>query len=171
MPSSSCQMLTQKFSQTPTRATIKYLVHENINAPISVQTAAVQKIEELYAVEASGIAREAQKVVASNGYANKITVIEDKIEDAKLPEKVDIIVSEWMGYMLMYESMLPSFLFARDKWLKKDGHLFPDEVKIYIAPIQDPQEYEYSVEFWKKVEDAYKVDMSALASVAAEQMR
>ncbi|GBM97460.1 Protein arginine N-methyltransferase 6 [Araneus ventricosus] len=127
--------------------------------------------KKVYAVEASGIAREAQKVVASNGYANKITVIEDKIEDAKLPEKVDIIVSEWMGYMLMYESMLPSFLFARDKWLKKDGHLFPDEVKIYIAPIQDPQEYEYSVEFWKKVEDAYKVDMSALASVAAEQMR
>ncbi|GFR01092.1 hypothetical protein TNCT_324221, partial [Trichonephila clavata] len=52
-----------------------------------------------------------------------------------------------------------------------DGHLFPQEVRIYIAPISDHQEYEYSVEFWKKVEDAYKVDMSALASTAAEQMR
>ena len=32
-------------------------------------------------------------------------------------EKVDIIISEWMGYCLFYESMLNSVLFARDKWL------------------------------------------------------
>lgn len=36
-------------------------------------------------------------------------------------DKVDIIISEWMGYMLLYESMLDSVLFARDKWLAKDG--------------------------------------------------
>ncbi|GFS32003.1 protein arginine N-methyltransferase 6 [Nephila pilipes] len=125
----------------------------------------------VYAIEASDIAEEAVKVVAKNGFSERITVMQVKIEDAELPEKVDVIVSEWMGYMLMYESMLPSFLFARDRWLKKDGYLFPQEVRIYIAPISDHQEYEYSVEFWRKVEDAYKVDMSALASTAAEQMR
>jgi len=38
-----------------------------------------------------------------------------------LPEKVDIIVSEWMGYFLLYESMLNSVLVARDKFLKEDG--------------------------------------------------
>ncbi|GFU25159.1 protein arginine N-methyltransferase 6 [Trichonephila clavipes] len=127
--------------------------------------------KKVYAIEASAIAKQAEKVVVENGFSDKIIVMQVKIEDAELPEKVDVIVSEWMGYMLMYESMLPSFLFARDKWLKKDGHLFPQEVRIYIAPISDHQEYEYSVEFWKKVEDAYKVDMSALASTAAEQMR
>ena len=37
---------------------------------------------------------------------------------AVLPQ-VDIIVSEWMGYALLYESMLDSVLFARDKWLSK----------------------------------------------------
>ena len=31
--------------------------------------------------------------------------------------KVDVIVSEWMGYCLLYESMLPTVLAARDKWL------------------------------------------------------
>ncbi|KAG8187974.1 hypothetical protein JTE90_025742 [Oedothorax gibbosus] len=127
--------------------------------------------KKVYAIEASSIANEARKVVASNGYSDRIVVMQEKMEDAELPEKVDIIVSEWMGYMLMYESMLPSLLLARDKWLKKDGNLFPEEVRIYISPISDPQEYEYSVEFWKKVEDAYKVDMSALAQTAAEQMR
>ncbi|KFM61224.1 Protein arginine N-methyltransferase 6, partial [Stegodyphus mimosarum] len=127
--------------------------------------------KKVYAIEASSIATEAQKVVATNGYADRIIVMQEKMEDANLPEKVDIIVSEWMGYMLMYESMLPSLLYARDRWLKQGGHLFPEEVRIYIAPISDYQEYEYSVEFWHKVEDAYKVDMSALAKTAAEQMQ
>ena len=47
-----------------------------------------------------------------------VTLIHGKIEEVELPvEKVDIIVSEWMGYCLFYESMLDSVLFARDKWL------------------------------------------------------
>ena len=33
-------------------------------------------------------------------------------------EHVDIVISEWMGYCLLFESMLDSVLFARDKWLK-----------------------------------------------------
>ena len=52
---------------------------------------------------------------------DKVTIIKSKIEDANIPEQVDIIISEWMGYFLIYESMLDSVLFARDKWLKKDG--------------------------------------------------
>jgi type I protein arginine methyltransferase len=40
------------------------------------------------------------------------------MEDIVLPvEKVDIIISEWMGYFLLYESMLDSVLWARDKYL------------------------------------------------------
>lgn len=31
---------------------------------------------------------------------------------------VDIIVSEWMGYLLIYESMLRSVIVARDRFLK-----------------------------------------------------
>ena len=31
--------------------------------------------------------------------------------------QVDIIISEWMGYCLFYESMLNTVLYARDKWL------------------------------------------------------
>ena len=30
---------------------------------------------------------------------------------------MDIIISEWMGYFLLYESMLDTVLYARDKWL------------------------------------------------------
>lgn len=36
-------------------------------------------------------------------------------------EKVDIIVSEWMGYCLLYEAMLDSIVWARDRYLASDG--------------------------------------------------
>ena len=47
-----------------------------------------------------------------------ITLIKGKVEEVELPvPKVDIIISEWMGYFLLYESMLDTVLVARDKWL------------------------------------------------------
>jgi len=49
-----------------------------------------------------------------------ITLVRGKVEEVTLPdgiEKVDIIVSEWMGYCLFYESMLNTVIYARDKWL------------------------------------------------------
>ena len=48
----------------------------------------------------------------------EITLIKGKVEEIELPvEKVDVIVSEWMGYCLFYESMLDTVIYARDKWL------------------------------------------------------
>lgn len=50
-----------------------------------------------------------------------ITLIQGKIEDVELPVKqVDVIISEWMGYCLFYESMLSTVMCARDKWLASD---------------------------------------------------
>ena len=54
-----------------------------------------------------------------NNVADRITFIHGRVEDTKLPvEQVDVIISEWMGYMLLFESMMDTVLFARDKWLK-----------------------------------------------------
>lgn len=50
---------------------------------------------------------------------------------------VDVLVSEWMGYCLLYESMLSSVLYARDRWLKPGGAILPDTatmVKLIFFP-------------------------------------
>jgi len=46
------------------------------------------------------------------------------------PHSVDVLLSEWMGYCLLYETMLSSVLFARDKWLKPGGAILPDTASI-----------------------------------------
>ena len=56
----------------------------------------------VYAVDCSSIIDQARKIVERNGFADKITLIKGKVEEIELPvEHVDIIVSEWMGYMLL----------------------------------------------------------------------
>jgi len=61
-----------------------------------------------------------QTLVRANHLNDRITVVAGKVEEIDLPEKVDVIISEPMGYMLFNERMLESFLHAK-KWLKPDG--------------------------------------------------
>ena len=91
----------------------------------------------------SGIVESAKKIIEANGLSDKIEIIRGKVEEISLPEgidkvqfslspknvltgglvshtcnlQVDIIISEWMGYCLFYESMLDTVLYARDKVL------------------------------------------------------
>ncbi|KAG6769964.1 hypothetical protein POTOM_025631 [Populus tomentosa] len=101
----------------------------------------------VYAVECSHIANMAKEIVESNGFSNVITVMKGKIEDIELPvAKVDIIISEWMGYFLLFENMLDSVLYARDKWLVNDGIVLPDKASLYLTAIEDAEYKEDKIE-------------------------
>lgn len=56
----------------------------------------------------------------SNRLGERVAVIPGKVEEVTLPEQVDIIISEPMGYMLFNERMLESYLHAK-KFLKPNG--------------------------------------------------
>ena len=61
-----------------------------------------------------------------------------QVEEISLPvDKVDCIISEWMGYFLFYESMLDTVLYARDKWLVPGGLMLPDRANLSIVGIED----------------------------------
>lgn len=58
-------------------------------------------------------------------------MVEELDKSSKIqPHSVDVLLSEWMGYCLLYESMLSSVLFARDRWLKPGGAILPDTATI-----------------------------------------
>lgn len=112
------------------------------------------------AVDNSNIIDKARINVAVNGFTDRITLVRGKIEEVELPvPKVDIIVSEWMGYTLLYEAMLDSVLYARDKYLKPDGLLVPSHCTLHLAPLADPDHVADNVTFWK---DVYGFDMTAM---------
>lgn len=91
-------------------------------------------------VDMSTIIFKAREIVKVNGMSDKITLLQGKMEeiDDQMPfKKVDIIISEWMGYFLLYESMLDTVLYARDKYLNPNGLIFPDKATIFVAGIED----------------------------------
>ncbi len=122
----------------------------------------------VYAVEASEVAACASRVVEANSLSGVVRVIHGRMEDVDLPEKVDVIVSEWMGCLLLYESMLDSVLIARDRWLKPEGVLVPRRARIHLAPYRDDDAWEERVAFWG--DDVHGIDMSCLAATAASEL-
>ncbi|KAL9685248.1 hypothetical protein QQ045_022696 [Rhodiola kirilowii] len=119
----------------------------------------------VYAVDASDIAIQAKAVVEVNNLSDIITVLHGRVEDVIIDEKVDVIVSEWMGYMLLYESMLGSVITARDRWLKPGGLILPSHATLYMAPITHPDRYSDSVDFWR---DVYGINMSPMLQLAKQ---
>ncbi|XP_027712574.1 protein arginine N-methyltransferase 6 [Vombatus ursinus] len=119
----------------------------------------------VYAVEASDIWQQAREVVRLNGLEDRVHVLPGPVETVELPERVDAIVSEWMGYGLLHESMLASVLHARAKWLKEGGLLLPASAELFLAPIND-RTLEWRLGFWGEVKQRYGVDMSCLEGFA-----
>ncbi|XP_050548912.1 protein arginine N-methyltransferase 1 [Daktulosphaira vitifoliae] len=123
----------------------------------------------VFGIECSNIVDYAKQIVADNNLSHIVTIIKGKVEEIELPDgitKVDIIISEWMGYCLFYESMLDTVLYARDKWLKEDGMLFPDRANLFITGIEDRQYKDDKINWWENV---YGFNMSAIRNVAISE--
>lgn len=108
-------------------------------------------------------------------------MIRGKIEEVELPfppghTHVDIIVSEWMGYALLYESMLDSVLAARDRFLRPPfvpptgadaveeersaGVMAPSQCRMLLGLCDGKEVHKERVGFWNDVYGAWKCSKS-----------
>ena len=119
-------------------------------------------------VDNSNIAYQAKQIVVDNNLQDTILVLKGKVEEVELPVKeVDIIISEWMGFSLFYESMLDSVLFARDKWMIPGGLVFPDIVKLYVLGISESLDKYRDLHHYSQ---QYEIDLSALKDLARKEI-
>ena len=91
----------------------------------------------VYAVERTTVAVLAQELAAANGVADIVQVIHGDVVDVELPERVDVIVSEWLGGFGIDEGMLVPVIAARDRWLKPGGVMIPRSVTAWTALVHD----------------------------------
>lgn len=126
----------------------------------------------VYAVEASDMARCAQALVDGNPFARgKIEVIQGKLEKIALPEKVDVIVSEPIGFLLVHERMIETYVAARDRFLKPGGLMMPTTGDIVFAPMTDEalhNEQGGKSSFWD-AERFYGIDLRPMKQFAANE--
>lgn len=100
--------------------------------------------------------------------------VEVNADGRKNQRVVDIILSEWMGYFLLRESMLDSLIRARETFLKPTtGLMMPSHATMLLAPISDEDErrvshnnYANAMDDWREFAEVtssmYGVNMSVL---------
>jgi predicted RNA methylase len=120
----------------------------------------------VYAVERTRVADVARRMIERNGHTERIDVIQSDLEDAAVPERVDVIVSEWMGGFGVDENMLAPLVMARDRWLKPGGKIVPGRVTASLAPASLP-EFEEAMAYWNS--RPHGVDMSVIAEMTAHE--
>jgi SAM-dependent methyltransferase len=91
----------------------------------------------VYAVERTTIAVLAQELAAENEASETVNVIHGDLMDIELPERVDVIVSEWLGGFGVDEGMLVPVIAARDRWLKPGGAMIPSSVTAWAGLVHD----------------------------------
>lgn len=91
----------------------------------------------VFAVEGTSVANHAESMAKAHGVGDVVTVLRGRMEDVELPEKVDVIVSEWMGYFLLRESMIQSVIYARDRWANPGCVMYPSSARLLLASLHD----------------------------------
>ncbi|XP_066592863.1 uncharacterized protein Art3 [Prorops nasuta] len=114
--------------------------------------AAKSGCRKVISVDESEVIYHAMDIVRENNLSDIITLKKGRLEDIDLDEnKVDAIVSEWMGYFLLFEGMLDTIIYARDNYLSPGGQLLPNRCTISIVGSGDTRRYIDLVDYWSNV--------------------
>ena len=117
------------------------------------------------AVDRSPFIKTAREIAHRNSFDN-IDFYHDDHQSLQLDQKVDVIVSEWMGHCLFYEAMLEPLLAIRDRYLAKDGVMIPAEVSLHAGLVCDEDLLE-DLSFLR--DQPYDIDFSPIAHVPFQQ--
>ena len=128
---------------------------------ILAMLAAKAGAQKVYAVDATDIADVAAELVKINGLSDQVQVFHDWAGEVQLDQKVDLIISEWLGNAALVEGMLPAVIEARDRNLAPTGRMLPSKVRVMIAPLDEPILYHSDGPgFWR--ERIHDLDFSSL---------
>ncbi|KAI3793431.1 hypothetical protein L1987_36050 [Smallanthus sonchifolius] len=101
----------------------------------------------VYVIECSQMADIAQEIVKAYCFSNVITVLKGKVEEIDLPvPQVDIIISEWMGYFLLYENIQFCMLVINGWHFVSNGIVLPDIASLHLTAIEDSEYKEDKIE-------------------------
>lgn len=78
----------------------------------------------------------------------------------------DVIVSEWMGHAVFYESMLEPLIELRRRWLAPGGVMLPSRIELQCALVTDEELYD-EVTFLER--RPYGIDFAPIAGLPSRQ--
>ncbi|XP_018407196.1 PREDICTED: protein arginine N-methyltransferase 1 [Cyphomyrmex costatus] len=129
--------------------------------------AAKSGCSKVISVDQSDVIYHAMDIVRENNLSDIITLKRGRLEDISIGvDKVDAIISEWMGYFLLFEGMLDTVIYARDHYLTPGGTILPNRCTISIVGSSDTKRYIELVDYWSNV---YGFKMSCMKAEALRE--
>lgn len=80
----------------------------------------------------------ARESMARVGLADRHTAIADSTFRTELPEKVDLIICDHVGFMGFDYGIIPLMRDARQRFLKPGGKMIPQAIDLMVAPVSSP---------------------------------
>lgn len=127
----------------------------------------------VYAVELSAMADCAREIVRQNGLSDRIIILKGKMEALELPDHVDMVISEPMGFFLVHERMLETYVQAGRKWRRPNDpnfKMFPSIGTMFMSPFSDESIYREQMgkaAFWQQ-RDFYGLDLTCMGAKSVE---
>lgn len=132
--------------------------------------AALAGAARVLAVESSAIADSAERVFATNGVADRVTLIRGRSTKITLPEPCDVLVTEMIGNDPFDEQLLDIIDDAKKRLLAPNARLIPSAIEVVAIVVDLPRRFcerrvftQERLESWREM---YGVDFSALVSAS-----
>jgi len=103
----------------------------------------------LYSIEATGMIEIARAIATANGFGDRFHAVHSHSSEAELPERVDLIVSDFVGRFGFDADILEIYPDAAARLLKPEGQLLPSAIALTVAPVQRA-DLDAQVRFWSE---------------------
>ena len=101
----------------------------------------------VYAVDAGGMIQVARDLARANGFGDRIVAIKGMSTRIDLPEKVDVVIADQIGYFGFEAGLFEYFRDACKRFLKRGGRTIPLRVDLKVGAVNSPRSWK-SVDFW-----------------------
>jgi len=119
----------------------------------------------VYLVEPEDVILVARDVARANGLGGVTECLQGRIQDVRLPERVDVIVSALTGNFLVAEDLIETLIVARESALVPDGAMIPAAATMEATPVSAPDLHQREIAAW--ADPQHGVDLAAARAFAA----
>jgi protein arginine N-methyltransferase 1 len=95
----------------------------------------------VYAIEPNSIIQAAREIAAANNFGDRITFLEQRSEEVRLPERVDVIVADVRGVLPCLDGGVHAVIDARQRFLAPGGAMIGRRDTVWVALVESPELY------------------------------
>lgn len=105
----------------------------------------------VFAIELDGVVDFARHLAAANGLSDRVQFIRGNSRQIRLPERVNVIVSDLRGALPLFDRAIQTVNDARERFLAAGGVMIPQRDELFAAVVEAPEQYGRITDPWLQI--------------------